>query len=64
MRELPGSRLFQEVVTNEYKDLEVGECLKELVKRPIKCHGQGGKWQETRVKRYPEPNKVGSNPLQ
>lgn len=41
MRELSGSRLFQEVVTNEYKDHEVRECLKKLVKRPIKCHGQG-----------------------
>lgn len=64
MRELPGSRLLQEIVTNECKDPKVGECLKELVKRPIKGHGQAGKWQEMRVKRYPEPNKVGSNRLQ
>lgn len=43
MRELPGSRLFQEVVTNECKDPEVGECLKELVKKANKVSWARGK---------------------
>lgn len=45
---LPGSRLFQEVVTSEYKDFYVGECL-QLSKRLIKCHEQeksGRKWEQ------------------
>lgn len=56
-------KLFQEVVNSEYEDAEVRECLK-LAKRPIKCHEQGEKCQEMGVRRYPEPDKVGSNRLQ